>query len=795
MKVPRFAASAIVLVGFLLSCGGGGGSRPTQSGTGLLQASGKVTLPAGFKDSVSSLFVSSGFDQEPVSANGSFKLMVAGPGETEVDLVDASGDILMTGFADGGSTGSPEAGGNGQVSATTTANAMIFFGLGGYTLPPSLWVQLRSYTAQTSQISSATTTVAARLAANPLAIAANDSQIDAAIKTAVTGISAGHTVAPSESVRPQVISVSVTKKGISFRDTGTDTLVQPGAEQSGVEIQNNPDGSGIQFVNHFRRRAAAFIYETSVTLSGDTTNTNLTSLIPLGSPLLGSTTGEFATALNLGIDPSHFIEIQPANGLHGTFGSIVDRLFGNGAMTPVTTGPIDLPLAPGTSRTNYTIVVLGPSWGNLNSLTAFDAGFDSRFTSYESFWSHAVGLMSLEEMLLDILMPMVASVDLPEFEIGSLDAEDVQEIVNALSNVPDLISSMEQGQWTSSANSVIQNAADSAAVRDALLKAMLDANLPSKAVANALKQGEAKVERFFKVVALVDLLLQTVDSSAVVYTSTAFDTGDAWLGNVVQKAVRLTPSTATLTASQQSATFTVTPANGTNPDKPFYFHYTVTGAAAGAIEDTTHNSGKDTDFFSQDDSVTFVPNLLAADNSTATVSVTAFLNIGTATKPVAGDEVGTASSVITDKIDEVGPCGSVPQTLTGGLNVTVSPTVIQPGGTITITVSGYTGTPQVEVGVNANWFLHSYAVSGGSSHTWPDNDPLEGGTPFTLPTAGTPSTATITCTIDKITPDQCPSLFEGKTGPGDLSGIWVVGFGPKGFTAVPIQVQGTPDSP
>ncbi len=267
----RAAAILSLIVSlWVAGCGGGGvstGSTPTQ-GLQLMQASGKIILPAGFKTPLAGLTVNSGQDTQPVSSTGAFQLAVAGPGETLVTLQDASGRVVLMGLADGGSSGSPESGGHGEISAQKTAECLLFMGLDGFLLDPSQWSALRAYIRQTTQVKALSTVIAARVGATPTALYGGDSQLASAVMTAASGIVSGHLppkFKPSllEQPKNQVFKVSVVSKPSSSGGTSNIVEVQPEGEQGGLEVLQSPAGDGIQFVNHLRRRMAAFVYETS----------------------------------------------------------------------------------------------------------------------------------------------------------------------------------------------------------------------------------------------------------------------------------------------------------------------------------------------------------------------------------------------------------------------------------------------------------------------------------------------------------------------------------------------------
>jgi hypothetical protein len=645
-----------------------------------------VILPAGFKGQLSSLTVSSGVDTQPVSASGSFALTVTGPGEVLVTLQNSSGSALLMGYADAGSNGTPESGGNGKISATTTAEVLMFYGLEGFLAPSAEWTQLRQLILQTPQITTLASTISSRVVANSTALAGGDQQISAA------AISACQNIAGS-SVPAQMIASNAPQKGRNFsttvsvvanpRDTGnTATHVEPSGEFSGIEVQNNPKGDGIIFVNHFRRRCVAYIYETATQASGGTL-TNVAKPIPLtnaSATLVGSVGG------NLGLDTggNSVFEIAATNRPNGLFGSITDLLFSNGAYTPTGSTALDLPLATGTIRTDYTIVVLGPSVSS--SLSSFPPTLDPRFAPEVPQWNNSLTVLNYETGILDVALPMLGSIPLPKLpSFPSLNPTQLQGIFAFVVTTPSFAHTIEIGDFKGMVQKIITNTATSKGLREGLFKAIWTQTFGAGTFQEQLALANQELAQFFGVVTEVNIILTAFDEAVIAASIASSNAGESWIGTEISRSSHLTPATTTVDQKNPGVVLTTSPGNQPTGVAQYYYHYAVAGSAGGHIIDSTHTSGADTSFFSTDSTITYGAGIRAMDGQADTVTVTVYLNNGTNAKPVQGEQIGTATSVITFQTS--GPCGAFPAAVPGtGASVSFTPSTVAPGGTLTMSI-------------------------------------------------------------------------------------------------------------
>lgn len=789
-------ATAAALLIPLNGCGGSGGGTAVvaqSSNLTIMNATGKVTLPPGFKGTLTGMTVQSGVDNEPVSANGTFKVQVVGPGEVPVYLLNSGGVVVLMGYADGGTTGSPEAGGNGQISALKTAESMLFTGLGGALAPPASWSNLLADILQTPQVTQLATTVAARVVANPTAISSGDTALYAAANTACTAILPAGTLKaaqqrpyPASTQQNGAFHVTVEANPTAPQEANQNLiLVQPSAEQGGIDILNSLVEPGtIQFQNHYRRRAAAFIYKTATQVSGGDLTTVTPTVLPSGN--LAPLVAQVSAGLDLSVVGSDLFEIEPCNALNKFPALIGDILVGSTAFTPKKSEPISLPLAPGTIRTDYTIVLVGT--GNDNAFIPFE---DPTPPAMAKEWYDAVGCLAYETMILDILVPVVASRPFPGTPAwSSLSGNNLGEIAHLLSAVPDIVTDIESGQYKSALHLFLDEV--SPVIAEQILTAIWSQSIINGTFKEQLQIAEHELKGFFAVINTVNFVTAFVDASGVIYSGGIFNSYISWSATVVTKGGRLNPPTATVTNANPSVLLTAGPGGTEDPKAPYYYHFSVSGEAGGSLENSLGTSGRLTTLDTTNNQVQYLVSINAVSGRTDTVSVVIYQNEGTAAKPVQGAQIGTADSIVTVKLQTEGPCGLIPGAWsTGGPGLSVSPGLVAPGGTVTISMSVPGGTTSTcNFGQNGDVFVQAVTCSDGTlgnNHTWPAGDPESGGFIFNLTGGTSGQTYTMTVTLATTTPEQCPTIGKNMN-VADLGGVWVTGFDKNGVSAAPIEI-------
>lgn len=671
---------SVLLVAWLSGCGGGGGGGLGRGSQGqgtipILTASGKVMLPSGTKIALSGLTVESGIDKEPVGAAGNFSVKVAGPGENPVFLTNSLGAVVMMGYADGGTSGSsPFGGGNGQISPLQTATMMIFESSGAFTAPTSSWEQVILMISSAPQTQTLANVIATRVAANPGGLFSGDPQITTALASADqallpvgTGAAARLKMAGLKTDAPKAQKMQVE---VSRTASGPPTviLLNDTNPESGVTVLNNGDGT-ISFMNEYRRRAAGMIYETGVQSPTDSTLQTITPK-PIQLAMPAPLTALLAFN-SLSGPPTGAMEIQPANALHGTVGSLVDVVFGNGAFTPVTTGPLALPQDGNAVKTVYTIVVLGP--GSKSPISSFALASKPEFQPYVQDWTNLVLALTEEEAILDVVIPTVFSLPFPPgTTLKGVDVGLINDIANALAGVPDFYASLKRLDISGALNAFFQTLLDSGSFRDEFVQ-VLAADLLTSVSGELTSKTEQELEDAMKflgyLVSIVDYILQCVDDFALAASADLSDQGNDWIGTVVQPKVSLSPPTATVDGFSGYVSLIASPSGNTTDDAPYIYSWSVSGSAGGSIDDNSHESGAKS-FTDESGGVQYEESIQATQGSSDVVTVTVYENLGTATNPIIGERVGTSQSTVTV---EFAPCPAVPPTILLTVRYTLQP--------------------------------------------------------------------------------------------------------------------------
>lgn len=356
IKVLAMTARArcVVCVALALAgCGGGDG------GGGVVRAPGQVIPPAGFTEPLAGLTVLSSYGSATVARDGAFR--IGADGLAEVDLLASDGRLLMIGVAGGE--------GGGEISADTTAAALLGLALGVPLLPPDAATTARALIPDLAETDALAQVVAARLAVNPTALADGDPELDAALAGAQAAVLAAFDA-----------DVPRSRSSPLSGDLGADVVIEPDGIQSGVAVLHNPDGDGLVAQNTFRRPATLLAYRTA-TQDADGTRHELDPPVPAGDPV--------------DIPPSSRLELFKALG---------DVVTGSAPWSPAYSAPFGLALSDAGTRAYYDLVVLGPSLDAVSRPAIYD---DPRYATFVAGWKDIVDKRALDLFLGEIAGPLL----------------------------------------------------------------------------------------------------------------------------------------------------------------------------------------------------------------------------------------------------------------------------------------------------------------------------------------------------------------------------------------------------
>ena len=375
--IPVLVIAGIVVMMFLVI------------GCDVVPVTGTVQLPEGSKLALTDLRIVTCVGEAPVKAEGSFRARESGSSPALAFATDSTGKPTLLGFVSGETSGT-----GSEISAQSTAVALLFQALSAFTLPRDAWPQ--ALTLLTADPSTATLAkvVAARLAANPYAISDNDTELLSALNSAVTAI-LGSTIAPALTAsRTAACLKSFDVRVTSTAEETALVLVQPTDENSGVRVAPNAAGNGITITNSFRRHLWAYVYRTGWKTKDDDENAAPHDITPWERVVPGTVVSGYIPAVN---------------GFQGTIGTILDAVSGQVAYSPVTSDAIILPVSPAdANQTFYKVIVVGPSWKS--------GGFNDELpTEYSAMseageWRSAELKMNMLTIFQEFLFPALLSV-------------------------------------------------------------------------------------------------------------------------------------------------------------------------------------------------------------------------------------------------------------------------------------------------------------------------------------------------------------------------------------------------
>jgi len=260
-----------------------------------------LVLPAGMGMTADQATLKTMLGSSGVGADGKARVATFAGGSQLTCALGPDGTVMLLGWID-------PAAGRTEVSARSTAEALMFFDLGGWLLSEDLKAQLIEKIHASPEVDDLAAAIAQALAADP------------------HGLS-------SDAVK-QARSAAAGK--LMGKQLGASSVKINTPKDSGIEI-TQPGFNNIVVTNHYRRRATAFINRVSPEPAELTT-----------------------------------VKLSPVTGTSTIFGTLTDLAAGRTAYAPVSSDPVDLPIIPADAdKATYhvTVVGLGAHVGDYYSLT------------------------------------------------------------------------------------------------------------------------------------------------------------------------------------------------------------------------------------------------------------------------------------------------------------------------------------------------------------------------------------------------------------------------------------------
>lgn len=321
-----------------------------------LQIEGKVVLPPGSALDLTELVARGPFGSSQVSSDGTFAVPMAKTGDGLVTVTDQAGDLVLMGFLDTAATG--------DVSARTTAAALLYLAVGGPFMSDDARHVLDLVDADVV-LPGLAAQVGTVLASEPRALATGDTRIVDAVLAARDAIAARR-----EAVAAQVSALAGPPAlPHDVQGSGNVIITDPGV-RGGFDLLISDDGLGVKVQNTLRRPARLLLYQTGVKSEEG----------PVTMFSNGRAVGE-----SVSVPPTRSINL---------FLALEDAMGGGGSpLEPIESDSVALPLLEGSTRTYYTAVLLAPSLIPGATPPIFT---DSRFFPYRPQWDAILDDLSWE---------------------------------------------------------------------------------------------------------------------------------------------------------------------------------------------------------------------------------------------------------------------------------------------------------------------------------------------------------------------------------------------------------------
>ena len=562
---PRTSFGFALLVFVLITaCGGPSGVTPPD-GEGERTVRGTVVLPAGHDIDMASLSVTTELGSYPVSADGSFSAQVLGSSDTELGVENPAGDLLLLGVG---------AGGSAELSAESTAAALLFYLVGGMWLPRENQADARELLAQADEVADLAAELERMLAAGGNPVAEPDDQLLDALQKAHADLFGEHGLGPaawssgtsawSGSTAPSSSGGTGSTAGNgSFANSllqpaaveGNNIIVEPTTQRAGAFVLHNPGGAGVVAQNHLRRPAALLAYETAWVE---------------------------ADGVEHAVDPPVLreeVDVPPTGQLE-FLNALLDVVTGDAPWAPVDSDPLQLPGHEGASSTHFRLVLLGPSISD----TQWPIWEDEDFTQFHDEWNDVIADKSMELFLEELLLPLIEV-----YGLGSMAKVDASKLATMRDRVrvihdqhlAQLGVYLTQGQvgYANALRLVMTELVENRTYRLNMLEVVKDALEESdknKAAIDAMEKRLAGRASASSIAAAVQAVLVGGDVARIMYDLAGTTSAADWTAVSSPALFALTPGSAYVSQHNSSARFTVVPKGETSGD--FVYRWRTSGS-------------------------------------------------------------------------------------------------------------------------------------------------------------------------------------------------------------------------
>ncbi len=543
---------ALVALLTLTACGGGSKTPPPKDDEPK-EISGRVVLPAGATAKPETLKAVTGLGSFAVAADGTFTAQVIGDGPTEIDVLDATGALVLSAVAGGAPTTTTL-----DVGSRSSAEVLLYYTLGGFLLPadaqPKVWELIQKEAA----VDDLADALSASFAAGGLPLSDEDAALAEELDLAWQSVFGPRPMGLTGSGLKDLMTAALAPAGLLEPQAGgsSNIVIEPdaGTVQSGVSVIHNPVGSGVAAQNNFRRPAALLAYQVGYRDDGG----NDQAISP---PVLTGT-----------------VDV-PSTGSLGVIQALTDIVKGEAPWSPAVSGGLPLTLHDGL-RTYYQLVLLGPSLDAVTHPPLYD---DTRFMDERARWNEIRGDKTLELFMNDIALPILENFAFGG--IGHVDASKLGKLRQQFKAVNDThlaslgIFLKAGGSYAEAVKFVLTELATNNRYRLDFFEVMVDAMLESEKSKMSFEAVEARLKiraSASGIVAAVQIALSAGDVAAIMTDLNSALPAVGWTATASPTLFALDPEHAYFTKSQPQVKLSVStrgPVTGN-----FMYRWTTTGS-------------------------------------------------------------------------------------------------------------------------------------------------------------------------------------------------------------------------
>jgi len=509
---------------------------------------GTVTLPAGWTGDAAGLVVVNSHGTATCDQGGACTVECFADGRQLVAVTGRLGRPLLLAWFGGTSP---------VIDVRTTAEVLLWFGLGTWMLPPDGRTGVRDL------------------------IAALDDELDPLVEALAQTIVEHPDGLPVDNpaVETALVDLVAALLGRAAGDKGI--IVAPDVMQSGVEILNEGGINRITVKNSYRRRSIAFVHQ-KAWLDADGLEH------PVNPPVA---LAEF--------------EIPPVDGFSGSLHTILGYFLGGLPYEPVLLDPLPLSAYPGARTTIYDVDVLG-----------FGMELPADPSQYTSAELAAGDWMALKCLVVDYFFPLLTTIVGEITAAGYFDdafgGEDMAASLQAYltfiaTGIPEFHAALSVNDWWGATLVLITEVWTSDEFQESTLELVGQALASAGMAADRIEGVTGAAESFFKAVGLADVIGSLVDSIITGVHFGECERANTWDVTVSAPVIHIEPREAELDLYHtQLLTCVLDDDTGGPPSGAAYAFRWHCAGATGTLVNPADPSDTDNDFLTSYDYVHFV---------------------------------------------------------------------------------------------------------------------------------------------------------------------------------------------